>query len=1185
MAETMISPGVYTQIMDLSTYLNSTPGTIGFVPILTDRGPDNVLTRVTSFEDYIQKFGEPDIRTFGKYYGCGPYIASQHLGVSNDLYVVRALPDDATYAHTFIYFGTEANFPLDYWFDKEYSDKIDNIDVSKYEGTHAALKAFNIEPGTPYGEQSDIPVYAQNTSENKAYLVDAEQKSAALADGTLYTRYGYKITTEEDISEGYFTTDTQYAKKFWKIYLKDEKNADGTANKENRDWNTARKIACANDGVAYDSNFLAISTSTSDSAKSILSVYTDMLKYAYSNEADKIEDTDFYYIDSGKKEDAYNAGAAFRNAGTKGYILVSNTEGSFFSWGKGDFSESTETFYVQKPVVTEPESTTGDDTGSDTEPTTGDDTPVTPTEDEPVYEFVLATTEEIANVEIEKFVDLYKSFEDAVELITATDDEEFARLIGQEDEHEEFYKETTVYTPIYSEVEDQVYEADENKTQAAFDDGCLYIFTEVKDGKNYGTKVIEMSSVTVGSILYVTNEFYAKRFEGEPVLAENTVLSMPSVDKTEDVYVLDPDMIHLAHLNNAVFDKNGNLRDTEDPEIAVLTTIEEYAKTKKAPKMSSTQMLDSMFYGNDTLIKASVDTEVYKGKDNQYAPHNCVIAYVRAIGRGDYYNKYSIKITSDANPQNFGTYKFQIYELQDGIDVLCESYNVSFDPEALDGDGESMYFADVINKFSTRVVVEANNEAVAVCKEEMRTFYKNDPTIVNITEDYIEGDGFPQVPYLDTDELSSTYGKVVETTTFAQRESLLGYKGIIVYEAYHNKAYAEKAQMEASAAYEAALSLKDGAEKNKAIEEAIDLLNEAQNMTKTAEEIFAWATSRNLMNMADSDELASGEQPFYLDMGSLGSLITDKGIVNPKIGDQILCYAYTGLLKNPVTVKKEDTNGNIMYITQYTDNVYDLDWIYFSIVYDPGYKPNVKNAAKTLVEVYRRDCVLISDCGDNARYEDCLRYVGALEGNTDNHSWNTYLAARYEPYSRIYDMYTGKDIWISPVYHMARIVPQMDALYDIWAAPAGFNRATISDIKELRYSCNKGQRDLFYMAQVNPIVHFPQGMTVWGQLTTQKKASSLSDLNVVRTVLYIKRALEEYCVNFIFESNDTTTHNQISSEINAFLGSIAAKGGLRSYAVEVGATEYEYKTKVCHVNVTLDVQKCLEKIQLNMYIA
>jgi phage tail sheath protein FI len=125
---------------------------------------------------------------------------------------------------------------------------------------------------------------------------------------------------------------------------------------------------------------------------------------------------------------------------------------------------------------------------------------------------------------------------------------------------------------------------------------------------------------------------------------------------------------------------------------------------------------------------------------------------------------------------------------------------------------------------------------------------------------------------------------------------------------------------------------------------------------------------------------------------------------------------------------------------------------------------------------------------------------------------------------------------------------------------------------------------MLYQAQVNPIVHFPEGMTVWGQLTTQKKSSSLSDLNVVRTVLYIKRAIEQYCQNYIFEMNDSTTWNSIQMGIQPMLDTIVANGGLRSYSVEVGATDYELKTKMCHVNVTLEPMKVLEKIQLNLYI-
>ena len=369
------------------------------------------------------------------------------------------------------------------------------------------------------------------------------------------------------------------------------------------------------------------------------------------------------------------------------------------------------------------------------------------------------------------------------------------------------------------------------------------------------------------------------------------------------------------------------------------------------------------------------------------------------------------------------------------------------------------------------------------------------------------------------------------------------------------------------------------------IEVAIDDMNIAQQMTADAEEIFTWASTRNLMNMSDSDPVAAGEQTFYLENGSLGSLITDKKVVNPQIGDQILSFAYTGLLKNPVIVKNVDeSTGNIKYKQQYTDNVYDLDWIYFTLVYDPGYKPDVKQAALELVDTYRRDCVLISDCGDNADYEDCLKYVGAVKGAADCRIWNTYLAARYEPYSRVYDKFTAKDIWVSPVYHMAKLIPQMDSLYNLWNAAAGFTRGVCSDIKELRYSPNKAQRDLLYMAQVNPIVHFPEGMTVWGNLTTQKKTSTLSDLNCVRCVLYIKRALEQYCRNYIFEINDQATWDSIYGGISPFLDTVQANGGIQSYSLEVGATDYELKTKTCHVNVTLVPTKILEKIELNLYI-
>ena len=227
---------------------------------------------------------------------------------------------------------------------------------------------------------------------------------------------------------------------------------------------------------------------------------------------------------------------------------------------------------------------------------------------------------------------------------------------------------------------------------------------------------------------------------------------------------------------------------------------------------------------------------------------------------------------------------------------------------------------------------------------------------------------------------------------------------------------------------------------------------------------------------------------------------------------------------------------------------------------------------------------MISDCGDQADYEDTLKYVGAVKGAADCRSWNTFRAARFDPYSRIYDKYIGKDIWVSPVYHMAQLFPRNEARFCLSAVNAGFNRAVISSIKELRYSANKAQRDQLYLAQVNPIVYFPEGMTVWGNLTTQKKLSPLSDINNVRVVLYIKKALESYIRSYIFDENAASTWSNIQSNVALFLNNCVSNRLINGFTSSCSATEYELKTRTCHVDVTLTLKNTLEKIELNIFV-
>jgi len=297
-------------------------------------------------------------------------------------------------------------------------------------------------------------------------------------------------------------------------------------------------------------------------------------------------------------------------------------------------------------------------------------------------------------------------------------------------------------------------------------------------------------------------------------------------------------------------------------------------------------------------------------------------------------------------------------------------------------------------------------------------------------------------------------------------------------------------------------------------------------------------------------------EPVPLKKGSDGELKNDDGSLNTAAATQLLSQGYNGTID---------------------DTILDLENIYFTLVFDCGYPSDVKTQISTLVQT-KRDCVAIMDNGDNSTFNN------AYDTRLNTHTFNTYFAALYEPYNKVYDSFTGQDVWFSPIYHMSYLLPRNDSVSEIWFAAAGLTRGVIDSIKELRYNPRLGQRDQMYMKQLNPIVKFNEGYTVYGQLTSQAKPSALQDLNIVRLVLYCKRSLEQFCRYFIFEQNDAITWNQVSGEIVGFLEDIKKRRGLYSYTVNVYSTEYLKKRKTFKVDVTLTPVRVCEKIELNFFI-
>ena len=517
------------------------------------------------------------------------------------------------------------------------------------------------------------------------------------------------------------------------------------------------------------------------------------------------------------------------------------------------------------------------------------------------------------------------------------------------------------------------------------------------------------------------------------------------------------------------------------------------------------------------------------------------LCILRPIGRGEYYNGLGIRLTEHANPLYLGVYTLDIYEKQsDDSEVIIESFEVSFDPHATDNSGDSIWIKSILENYSAvlRCEMMIDDDSYTSGYEQIIKIY--DRQIGTVSAELSAASALltdTKQDFSEWETASPIYDYCVEAID-ARGNKLYGWLGA-----------ASGTDNEEIAIYDGRLA---GAARGWIGDTSVfDENNEINyNIKKSFTSVATAFTSAD---------------PVPLRKGSDGSLLTAQGTLNTTVATQMLQQAYLGQLTSAV-------DGSTLI-----EDVLDLENIYFTLVFDCGYPSDVKTAISTLVQT-RRDCVAIMDNGDNSDY------ATAINTRTNTHVFNNYFISLYESYNKVNDTWTGQDIWVSPVYHMSYLLPRNDSVADIWWAAAGFNRAAIDTIKELRYNPRIGQRDNMYLKQLNPIVKFNPGYTVWGQLTSQAKASALQDLNIVRLVLYIKRALEQYCRYFIFEMNDSITWSTVAGDILDFLEDIKKKRGLYSYSVAVSATPYELKRKTFHVDVELEPTRVVEKIELNFYI-
>jgi len=256
----------------------------------------------------------------------------------------------------------------------------------------------------------------------------------------------------------------------------------------------------------------------------------------------------------------------------------------------------------------------------------------------------------------------------------------------------------------------------------------------------------------------------------------------------------------------------------------------------------------------------------------------------------------------------------------------------------------------------------------------------------------------------------------------------------------------------------------------------------------------------------------------------------------------------------------------------------------------PGYSSDAVTAAIQTICDNRGDCLGVLHGPLGLPVQDMIEWHNATGAYAStSKKVNSANCAIYWPWVEIYDAYNSKNMWVPPVGFALQKMAYTDKNAECWYAPAGIRRGRLGEALRVEYECNQGDRDAMYGPgngnAINPIVNLPlDGITIYGQRTTQRSASALDRINVARLIHYATRVVSRACRTLEFEQNDTILWDQFINICEPFMKDIKAKRGCEEFKViadESTTTAYRRNNNEMHGYILLIPTKSAEKIVIH----
>ena len=327
---------------------------------------------------------------------------------------------------------------------------------------------------------------------------------------------------------------------------------------------------------------------------------------------------------------------------------------------------------------------------------------------------------------------------------------------------------------------------------------------------------------------------------------------------------------------------------------------------------------------------------------------------------------------------------------------------------------------------------------------------------------------------------------------------------------------------------------------------------------------------------------------FYLERGFDGVRVFNNGTRYLKniAAAQEIAQTSRGLTDGP-TVKSYIKSLNI---------ISDVNEVNMHLLVIPGIRERfITDAAITTVEKDRFDCFYIMDIEQfsslgaslTGSYTNVSTVQTAL--NFSNRGVNSSFAAAYYPDVNIRVGGSGVVYEkMPPSVVVFGVYGKNDTVGQVFNAPAGSTRATLTNVTDFAAGIDKTNADTLYLTSINPLLSKPGvGPVVWGQKTTLAKESLLNRVNVRRLLIAIRREVRKAGNQFMFEPAREETLKAFNAAVQPIMQRYQAAGGVQKYKVAIDAsttTQADLDNKTLRGKIFLIPTTSLEFLSIDFVV-